>query len=283
MSEGVTSDEGIAPIPNEPPTSVEIDKPNAARIYDYMLGGSHNFEVDRRFAEDMMAATNSTPRSYRMNRSFLRRAVKFMVDDGIDQFLDLGSGIPTVGNVHEIAQSINPDVRVVYVDNEPVAVSHSRRMLADNPNAIIVDADLRDARAVLGHPETQRMLDFTRPIGLLMVAIFHFIPDRDRPIEIVARYRRALRGGGFLAMSHFTGDDQAVAMAANGAQWYQQTANPLIMRTRTEFEALLTDVELLPPGVAWVQQWRPDNSDPELDAPSQSAIYAAVGRLVPFR
>ncbi len=261
----------------------EIDKPNAARIYDYMLGGSHNFEVDRKFADDMMAATNSTPRSYRMNRSFLRRAVRFMVDNGIDQFLDLGSGIPTVGNVHEVAQSINPDVRVVYVDNEQVAVSHSRRMLADNPNAIIIDADLRDTRAVLGHPETQRMLDFSRPVGLLMVAIFHFIPDRDRPIEIVARYREALRGGGYLAMSHFTGDDRAITSATLGAQWYQQTANPLIMRTRTEFEALLTDVELVPPGVTWVQQWHPDNSEPELAIPSESAIYAAVGRIPSVR
>jgi hypothetical protein len=269
--------------PTELPASVEIDKPNAARIYDYMLGGSHNFEVDRKFADDMMAATNSTPRSYRMNRSFLRRAVRFMVDNGIDQFLDLGSGIPTVGNVHEIAQATNPDVRVVYVDNEPVAVSHSRRMLADNPNAIIIDADLRDTRAVLAHPQTQRMLDFSRPIGLLMVAIFHFIPDRDRPVDVVARYRGALRGGGFLAMSHFTGDEQAGMLAANGSQWYQQTANPLVMRTRTEFEALLTDVELIPPGVTWVQQWHSDDSEPELAVPSESAIYAAVGRLVAAR
>ena len=271
MSDGAT--------PTELPASVELDKPNAARIYDYMLGGSHNFEGDRTVAEDTMAATNSTPRSYRMNRSFLRRAVKFMLDNGIDQFLDLGSGIPTVGNVHEIAQSINPDVRVVYVDNEPVAVSHSRRMLADNPKAIIIDADLRDTRAVLGHPQTQRMLDFTKPIGLLMVAIFHFIPDRDRPSEIVARYRKAMRGGGFLAMSHFTGDDQAVRWASNGSQWYQQTANPLVMRTKAEFEALLTGVELVPPGVTWVQQWRADGSEPELAVPSESAIYAAVGVL----
>ena len=268
------------PMPGELPASVEIDKPNAARIYDYMLGGSHNFEVDRKFAEDMMAETNSTPRSYRMNRSFLRRAVRFMLDNGVDQFLDLGSGIPTVGNVHEIAQAINPDVRVVYVDNEPVAVSHSRRMLADNPNAIIIDADLRDSRLVLGHPHTQRMLDFTRPIGLLMVAIFHFIPDRDHPADIVANYRKALHGGGFLAMSHFTGDDQAVTLAANGSKWYQQTANPLVMRSKSEFEALLTGVELVPPGVTWVQQWRPDNDDdPVLAIPSESAIYAAVGTL----
>ena len=271
MSDGVT--------PTELPPSVDIDKPNAARIYDYMLGGSHNFEVDRKFAEDMMAATNSTPRSYRMNRSFLRRAVKFMVDNGIDQFLDLGSGIPTVGNVHEIAQSINPDVRVVYVDNEPVAVSHSRRMLAGQPNTVIIDADLRDTRAVLGHPLTQRMLDFNRPIGLLMVAIFHFIPDSDHPVEILARYREALRGGGFLAISHFTGDDQAVRLAANGTHWYQQTTNPLVMRSRTEFESLLHDVELVPPGVTWVQQWHADDSEPELADPSESAIYAAVGRL----
>ena len=269
MSDGVT--------PTELPASVEIDKPNAARIYDYMLGGSHNFEVDRKFAEDMMAATNSTPRSYRMNRSFLRRAVKFMVDNGIDQFLDLGSGIPTVGNVHEIAQAINPDVRVVYVDNEPVAVSHSRRMLADNPNAIIIDADLRDTRAVLGHPLTQRMLDFSRPIGLLMVAIFHFIPDRDRPVEIVARYRARAARRRFPGHVALHRRRPGGALAANGTQWYQQTANPLVMRTKAEFEALLTDVELVPPGVTWVQQWHSDDSEPELAVPSESAIYAAVG------
>jgi len=272
------SDDVTSP-PGDLPSSIEMDKPNAARIYDYMLGGSHNFEVDRKFADDMMAATNSTPRSYRMNRSFLRRAVRFMVDNGIDQFLDLGSGIPTVGNVHEIAQAANPDVRVVYVDNEPVAVSHSRRMLADNPNAAIVDADLRDPRAVLDDPETRRLLDFSRPIGLLMVAIFHFIPDSDRPVEIVNRYREAVQGGGYLAMSHFTGDDQAQVSAHHGIEWYKQTANPLIMRSKSEFATLLDGVDLVAPGLVWVQQWRPDSTEPELANVSESAIYAAVAQL----
>jgi hypothetical protein len=272
------SDEVTAP-PGDLPSSIEMDKPNAARIYDYMLGGSHNFEVDRKFADDMMAATNSTPRSYRMNRSFLRRAVRFMVADGVDQFLDLGSGIPTVGNVHEIAQAVNPAVRVVYVDNEPVAVSHSRRMLADNPNATIVDADLRDPRAVLDDPETRRLLDFSRPIGLLMVAIFHFIPDGDRPAEIMRGYQEAIGGGGYLALSHFTGDEQAQVSAHRGIEWYKQTANPLIMRDKAAVATLLDGVELVEPGLVWVQQWRPDSSEPELSNASESAIYAAVGRL----
>ncbi len=273
MSDGVTSP------PGDLPSSIEIDKPNAARIYDYMLGGSHNFEVDRKFADDMMAATNLTPRSYRMNRSFLRRAVRFMVERGVDQFLDLGSGIPTVGNVHEIGQAANESVRVVYVDNEPVAVSHSRRMLADNPNATIVDADLRDPQAVLDDPETRRLLDFSRPIGLLMVAIFHFIPDGDRPVEIVRRYREALQGGGYLALSHFTGDEQAKVNAHHGIEWYKQTANPLIMRGKAEVAAMLEGVDLVDPGLVWVQRWRPDNSEPELVNVSESAIYGAVGRL----
>jgi hypothetical protein len=132
---------------------------------------------------------------------------------------------------------------------------------------------------VLDNPETQRLLDFSRPIGLLMVAILHFIPDSDQPVEIVHSYREALLGGGYLAMSHFTGDEQAQVGANRGIEWYRQTANPLIIRSKAEVASLLDGIDLVAPGLVWVQQWRPDNSEPELANVSESAIYAGVGRL----
>src|SRR5437879_6199523 len=159
---------------------VDVTRPNAARMYDYMLGGSTNFAADREAAEQMMAAGGATTAPARMNRAFLRRAVRFMVEKGIEQFLDLGSGIPTAGNVHEIAQAANPDAHIVYVDNEPIAVHHATELLAGNDNAAMIRADLRNVQSVLVHPDTRRLIDVTKPVGLLMVAIFHFIQDTDR-------------------------------------------------------------------------------------------------------
>jgi hypothetical protein len=260
------------------PPSVDVNSPNAARMYDYMLGGSSNFAVDREAADRMLEQAGNTTAPARLNRSFLRRAVRFMVDQGIDQFLDLGSGIPTVGNVHEIAQAQNPDAKVVYVDNEPVAVAHARHILADNPNAVIVDADLRDPAVVLEHPDTRRMLDFDRPLGVLMVAVFHFIPDSDRPLDIVTTYQRAARAGGYFALSHFTSDVRA-DNGRRGAAVYQKTSTPVVARSHAEVGALLGGVELVEPGIVWVPEWRPDGGDPELEQPELSVIYAGVGTI----
>jgi hypothetical protein len=246
-------------------------------MYDYMLGGSANFAADREAADAMLAAAGSSPAPARTNRSFLRRAVRLMLDNGIDQFLDLGSGIPTVGNVHEIAQAANPAARVVYVDNEPVAVHHAHQLLAGNDNAVMVEADLRDVDSVLIHPETARLLDFRRPVGVLMVAIFHFIPDADDPGRIVARYRAAMAGGGYLAMSHFieNGEDRA----RRGAEAYRQTSTPVVGRTRAEFAGLFQGLPLVEPGVVFTPEWRPDGSDPPLESAAQSRILAAVAEV----
>ena len=257
--------------------SVDVTRPNAARMYDYMLGGSANFAADREAAEQMMAAGGTTTAPARLNRAFLRRAVRFMVEEGIDQFLDLGSGIPTAGNVHEIAQAANPDARVVYVDNEPVAVHHAKDLLAGNDNAVMVSGDLRNVHSVLANPDIRRLIDVTRPVGLLMVAIFHFIPDADRPAEIVAGYRRALTGGGYLAISHFS--DNGLVRAREAATLYQRTATPVIARTHGEVAALLADTDLVEPGLVWTPEWRPDGGDPALGASSDSRIYAAVGKF----
>jgi hypothetical protein len=259
-----------------------VSTPNPARIYDYLLGGSHNFAVDRETAERAMAAGQVTALPARLNRSFLRRAVRFMVDQGVDQFLDLGSGIPTVGNVHEIAQAANPAARVVYVDNEPVAVAHSRQLLADNPNAVIINTDIRDAEAVLADPDTRRLLDFTRPIGALLVSVLHFIPDEDRPGDLIQRYLADAPDGSYLAISHYTEDgytEQKRELAERGKQAYQRTGTLPVARGRADVAGLLAGLDLVPPGIVWTPEWRPDGGDPELASAAEAEIYGAVSRV----
>jgi SAM-dependent methyltransferase len=266
----------------ESPSVVDVSIPNPSRIYDYLLGGSHNFAVDRETADRAMAAGKVTALPARANRSFLRRAVRFMIDSGVDQFLDLGSGIPTAGNVHEIAQRVNPDARVVYVDNEPVAVAQARQLLADNPNATIIGSDVRDADAVLGHPDTARLLDFSRPIGLLTVAVLHFVPDADDPAGLVRRYLADAVPGSYLALSHHSEDAYTAekrALAAAGRAAYSRTQTAVFARTRAEIAAFLAPTELVEPGIVWTPQWRPDGGDPEVTDPAEAEIYAAVGRL----
>jgi hypothetical protein len=266
---------------DDAPASVDLNRPNAARVYDYFLGGAQNFAVDREFAEQMSREVGLIALPARLNRSFLRRAVQFMTDEGIDQFIDLGSGIPTVGNVHEIAQHANPAARVVYVDNEPVAYALAKQILTGNDNATILQADLRDIHTVLAHPDTTRLIDFTQPVGLLTVAIMLFIPDSDDPAGILDRYRGALRGGGFHAITHFTTDSVHTADVDRGAQLYRQTTTPFVARTADQVRELLGGGELVEPGLTWTHQWRPDGSDPTLTRPEEAGIYAAVAKVQP--
>lgn len=273
-------DPRIPSLSGEPPApTVDISIPNAARIYDYMLGGCHNFAIDRETAEKAMAAGRVSPLPARANRSFLRRAVRFMIDAGIDQFLDLGSGIPTVGNVHEIAQEANPDARVVYVDNEPIAVAHARQLLTGNPGATIVAADLRDTEAVLKAPETCRLIDFARPVGVLLVAVFHFIPDSDNPAETVASYLDAARAGGFLALSHYTEDGYTPEKRVRAAAGRAAYGTQVVGRGRTELMALMPGLELVAPGIVYTPEWRPEDREPSVPNPADAEIYAAVARI----
>jgi hypothetical protein len=260
------------------PPSVDMSKPNAARIYDYLLGGSHNFAADRVAADALMAQSQGTTLPARINRSFLRRAVRFMLNQGIDQFLDLGSGIPTVGNVHQIAQAANPDARVVYVDNEPVAVAHSRQILAGDPNSGMVDADLRDTDAVLNHPDTLALLDFSRPVGVLLVAVFHFMRDTDDPDGVIAGYRAAVPADSYVGLSHFTADGLGERLR-QGADEYSRSVTSLVSRSRADIAVLMTGLDVVEPGIVWTSQWRPDGGDPELTTPSDSIGYAAIGRV----
>jgi SAM-dependent methyltransferase len=258
------------------PDEVNVGLPSSARIYDYLLGGGHNFAADRDTAEQLIKVLPVRDMA-RFNRAYLRRAVLELVDLGVRQFLDLGSGIPTVGNVHEVAREADPSCRVVYVDFEPVAITHAELLLADNPNATAILADLRDPEAVLGAPETRLMLDFTEPIGLLAVGVLQFIPDESDPWGVLARYRDALPSGGYLALSHFTPDRMPEAMAA-GADVFKNTAEPITPRTAEQVLRMMEGFDVIEPGLVMTPEWRPESPEEVGDDPNRANLYAVVGR-----
>lgn len=257
------------------PTSVNIDKPSAARMYDYLLGGSHNFAVDREFMVQMLEIQPNAKRWAIMNRAFMRRAVLFMLEQGIRQFLDLGSGIPTVGNVHEIAQAVDPSSRVMYVDNEHVAVAHGALLLENNENAVIIQADITKPGLVLNDPTTRRMLDFTKPVGLLAVTIGHYILDSQNPREVFSAYRSALPAGSFMAMTHLTSDFES-AKTDEVTEAMKSSQNNVRARSRGEVLELFGEFDLVEPGLVTTSQWRPDLPD-EVHEPERDGLYAGVG------
>jgi hypothetical protein len=259
------------------PQSIDLERPNAARVYDYMLGGGCNFEADRRFAEKFLEMLPDGDRAFRANRAFLGRAVRFCVQAGIRQFLDLGSGIPTVGNVHEIAQGMAPECRVVYVDNEPVAVAHSEAILEGNDNAAVLQADLTDVDTVLGSASVARLIDFEQPVALLMVSVLHFVPNSAEPGWAVARYLRQLASGSYFVISHGT-VAEIEDVPPGSAEHYDQTPTPFVSRTRAQVMNFLAGTELVEPGMVWVSEWRPETPEDVGDNPKRSGILCAVGR-----
>jgi hypothetical protein len=263
-------------------TRINTGVPNPARIYDYLLGGKDNFPADREIAEQMLAIAPVAREVVEDNRKFLRRAVEVLADAGARQFIDLGSGLPTQGNVHEIAQAAAPGSRVVYVDNDPMVVAHSRALLAGD-NTVAIEGDLRQPDKVLGHPEVRELIDFGQPVALLLLAILHFVPDDEDPFGIVARYRDALPAGSHLAISHGTRDipqrpdlspEEMADMGAKVEQLYQLTTGSLVTRTRAEVERFFDGLELLEPGVVEIQRWRPDGRSSLLPG----GFYGGVAR-----
>jgi S-adenosyl methyltransferase len=266
--------------PDGIPPAVNLDRPSAARMYDFYLGGAHNFAVDREAAERAIAAMPITVAGARANRAFLQRAVRYLVEAGIRQFIDLGSGIPTSGNVHQVAQELAPDARVAYVDMDAVAVVHSQSLLAGNDRAVIVHADLRDIGAVLGAAELRRVVDLSEPVGLLMVAVLHFVPDSDGLPDIIAKYREALAPGSYLVLSHMSMTGQPKEFLERFQAVYASTPNPVVLRPRTEIACLFGDFELVEPGLVTVPLWRPDGINYTED-PERIPGFAGVGRKVP--
>ena len=261
------------------PDSIDIGRPSTARMYDYVLGGGHNLEADRVLVDKMLAVQPEIRRYAIMNRSFLRRAVLFMINAGIRQFLDLGSGIPTVGNVHEIAQEADPESRIVYVDIEPVAVAHSRMLLEGNDRAVMVHADITEPDMVLFDPETQRVLDFDQPIGLLAVTIGHHISPEQDPVGVFGRYGDAVVPGSYLAITHSSQDFPANRNRQTQNMLKQSQIN-ISLRTRAEILDLFKGFELVPPGLVSTSQWHPDRAADAAVDPAEDGMYAGVGRKV---
>ncbi|WP_034263141.1 SAM-dependent methyltransferase [Actinospica robiniae] len=263
--------------PSWAPDDIDIERPAPARMYDFYLGGSHNFAADRALASQALEVWPDSPHIARANRGFLRRAVAFAISRGVDQFLDLGSGIPTSGNVHEIAHSLDPTARIVYVDNDPVAVAHSRNLLAGNERTAVVHADLRDTETVLA--EALRRLDFDRPVAVLMFAVLHFVPDEDDPAAVVEAYHRATVPDSLLAVSHATNDFEPERLEEMEEVYRSATAG-LTGRGHKEILDLLGPYEVVPPGLVSMIDWRPDpesGPDPLGGDARRYSAYAAVG------
>jgi hypothetical protein len=265
--------------PSWAPTEVDLTVPSVARVYDYYLGGSHNFESDRVFGDRAMAAMPGLRQMIRDNRDFLRRVVRHLCADGVDQFLDLGSGIPTVGNVHEVAQEARPGARVVYVDHDPVAVAHGRSLLAGEDAAAAVLGDVRDPAAVLRSALATGLLDPDRPLGVLMIALLHFVFDDDRPNEIIAGYLDAFAPGSHLAITHGRADGPQDIKDA--AKVYDRSRSPARLRTAAEVRGLFDGLTLVDPGVVVIPKWRPDPVDDRggpVEDDDDYPAFAALGR-----
>ena len=264
--------------PDWAPEGIDLTKPSVARAYDYWLGGSHNFAIDREFARQAIAAMPDLRLVAQANRAFMHRAVRFMVDEGLRQFLDIGSGIPTVGNVHEIAQRAAPESTVVYVDIDPVAVAHSEQILAGNRRASVIEADLRRPSAILEHETTRRLLDFDRPVGLLLCSVLHAVPDADDPYGVVKDLVRALAPGSYVAISHGTNDSRPQE-GGEVTRLAQGTTTPVTPRTRAEVASFFSGLEMVEPGLVWSPLWRPEEPDTVDEHPEQMAFYVGVGKV----
>jgi S-adenosyl methyltransferase len=261
----------------EPP-QIDTSTAHAARVYDYILGGKDNYLPDREAAEQLIKTVPSAPVSVRQNRLFLHRLTRYLAAEaGISQFLDIGTGIPTSPNVHEIAQQAIPAARVVYVDNDPIVLAHARALLTSSPQGQVayIPADMRDAAAVLTAPELTATLDLTRPAALLMLSTLHLVTDPVEARELLDRYVAALAPGSYLALSVSTADSYSQAAADEQQSVLSSHGIPVLQRTRAEVTALFDGLELVDPGVVLVSQWRPD-ADTVPPADAQVGLYCGV-------
>jgi hypothetical protein len=249
-------------------------------MYDYFLGGKNHFAADRATAETVLATAPTTLITARENRAFLGRAVRYLVQEaGIRQFLDIGTGLRTANNVHDVAQRVAPEARVVYVDNDPLVLAHARALLTSSPEGrtAYIQADLRDPAAILASPTVHAVLDFSQPVALITVAVLHFLQDEDKPAEAIATLLDALPSGSYLAASHVTGE-HLPAEAAVTTRTYRSSGVPLQVRDSDEFAALaFSGLKLVPPGVVLVSEWRPEGDGPR-PAPAEVNFYGGIAR-----
>jgi SAM-dependent methyltransferase len=256
------------------PPEVDTKRANVARVYDYWLGGSHNFLADQDVAQGIAAVEPNARAIALAGRAFLGRAVRFLAAAGVRQFLDIGSGIPTRGNVHEVAQLASPGAQVVYADVDPVAVAHSKAILVGNASAAVIHADLREPGMILGHDTTRRLIDFSQSAGLLLVSVLHFLPGADDPWQIVVRLRDALVPGSYLVLSHGTSEGKPAVAQAVEKLYNRSVSTDLHIRSRAEILRFFDGFDLVDPGLVYLPQWRPDSP---ADMPSDPNAF---GNLV---
>jgi SAM-dependent methyltransferase len=255
-----------------------MNRPSPARVYDALLGGSHNFEVDRLAAANGTRLVPDLPISAAANRRFLRRAVTYLANNGVRQFVDIGAGIPTVGNTHEIVQEIDPEGRVVYVDIDAVAVAHATAILGGNPNAVVVQGDFRAPEALLGDIKATGLVDPEQPVALLMVALLHLIPDDEGPGPATAALRDAVAPGSHLVISHLTSDRRPEETARLSSEVAQRDRISLVFRPREAIEAFFGDFTLVEPGLVPLTEWRPDAAEQDAGPAGSSLYFSGVGR-----
>jgi S-adenosyl methyltransferase len=263
-------------LPTWAPEGIDVNRPSAARVYDYILGGAHNFEVDRALGDELIRMSPDVAETMRANRVFLRRAVRYLAESGVRQFLDIGSGVPTVGNVHEIAQDVDPAATVVYVDVDPVAVAHSDAILADNDRAGVICADMREPERIRSEARQLGLIDFDKPVAVLLAGVVHFIPDQDDPRGLVHRLVADLVPGSYMLLSHTTFDGQPPeVIEAQGLA--ARTATELFPRPYAEILRYFDGLTLVDPGLVFIPLWRPDEAD-KVEHPERISAYAGVGR-----
>jgi SAM-dependent methyltransferase len=243
----------------EPGADLRADTPTPARMYDYFLGGRDNYAADRAAAEKVVDAIGpaTTYDAVWENRRFLQRAVRWLAEHGVDQFIDIGTGLPTQGNVHEIAQKVIPDARVAYIDNDPIVLAHGRALLADNDTTTVITADMRDPTIILADPDLTALIDVGRPVAVLFLAVLHFLPDSEDPAGIVATFRRAMAPGSYLALSHNSGEGQNAGLVTRVEEIYRAATSPMVFRPRPEIERLFDGFDLIPPGLVRPADWHP--------------------------
>ncbi|MCU7728433.1 SAM-dependent methyltransferase [Actinoplanes sp. KI2] len=249
----------------------------AARMYDYYLGGMHNFPADREAADAVIERFPFVPGAARANRAFVVNAVRRLSESGIRQFLDIGSGLPTVDNVHSVARRIHPDTRVAYVDLDPVAVAESLDILDGDGLAVAVLGDVQRPQSIVDHPEVRRLLDFDRPIGVILAAVLHFVPEHRVADEAVATLIASVVAGSYFVMSH-TATESFELFTATEDVYQRRTSTPGTIRTHAEVERLFTGLEVLDPGVVWAQEWRSGAVGERVESPGAGGVWAGVGR-----
>jgi SAM-dependent methyltransferase len=261
------------------PPGIDITKPSIARVYDYMVGGKDHFAIDRMVAERSLELMPDAKEAGRACRAFLGRAVRYLAGEaGIRQFLDIGSGLPTKTNVHQVAHELNPAARVVYVDNDPMVLAHGRALLADEETSTVIQADIREPEQILSHPVVAEYLDFTRPVGLLMLSILHHINDDEGPDRIARVLRDALPSGSYLAIIHFWDPAEehpdVSAKTREAERVFNENLGTGRWRTKEEILAYLGDFELIEPGLVPLAEWRPV---PDETTEQTSSYYTMIG------